>query len=225
MDEMLERVREVIYKAVEGATIVAKGAIDKTNNVAGRTKLSFAVSETESKIKDCYKELGKLVYENYKANGSDDEELLERFSQIDKLYDEVKILKDKIAQLKETKVCSECGEHNRPENNFCAKCGAKLEDISGDDIIDDIKSDFENAAEDIKDKAEETADSIKDTAEEIVDKVIDDDTKEKIKDTIDNAEDAIESFADRIKEKAADLKDAASKRVVTIKARKPSDKE
>ena len=65
MEEVFDKIKEHAYKAKDGAVKLTRTVIDKTNNVVNQTKLKFAISETEDKIKDIYTEIGKAVYEKY----------------------------------------------------------------------------------------------------------------------------------------------------------------
>lgn len=69
MEEVFDKIKERANKAKDSAVQVTKTVIEKTNNIVNQTKLKFSISETESKIKDIYTEIGKAVYENYKSTG------------------------------------------------------------------------------------------------------------------------------------------------------------
>ena len=56
MEEMFDRIKEHAYKAKDGAVKLTKTVIGKTNNVVSQTKVKFAISETEDKIKEIYGE-------------------------------------------------------------------------------------------------------------------------------------------------------------------------
>ena len=60
MDDILGKVKEHAAWAKDEAAKLSKHVYEKTNNVIGKTKISFAISETESKIKDVYAEIGKV---------------------------------------------------------------------------------------------------------------------------------------------------------------------
>lgn len=137
MEEVFDKIKEHAYKAKDGAVKLTKTVIDKTNNVVNQTKLKFAISETEDKIKDIYTEIGKAVYEKY----ADTDEaccgfVAEKCGKIDALKEEVADLKEQLAQLKETVKCGSCGAYNHADDVYCSKCGEKLKDE--DDFEEDI---------------------------------------------------------------------------------------
>ena len=68
---------------------VTKTVIEKTNNIVNQTKLKFSISETKSKIKDIYTEIGKSVYDNYKSTGEVIDDMEEKFAKIDAMTEEV----------------------------------------------------------------------------------------------------------------------------------------
>ena len=127
MDEVFNKIKERAIKAKDEAAKITKHMMGKTNDVISKTKLSFAISEAESKIKDMYVTIGKKMYDLYTQNGEGDEELLECYQKIDTLNSEIAELKEKISELCDVVVC-ECGEHNKKEAVYCAKCGKKLAD-------------------------------------------------------------------------------------------------
>ncbi len=150
MDEFFDKIKEHAIKAKDEATKITKHMVGKTNDVINKTKTSIAISEAESKIKDLYTSIGKKVYEDYAKQGDVDEEYLEGCQKIDLLFAEVNELREKIAELQDTKMC-ECGEYSKKDSMYCAKCGKKFYDeekTSDTDeetvIITPLKSDTED---------------------------------------------------------------------------------
>lgn len=137
MEEMFDKLKEQAYKAKDGAVKITKSVIEKTNNVVNQTKLSFAISETQNKIKEIYTEIGKSAYEQYKSTGEAEDKIIEKFGMIDALSDEIAELKERLAQLKETIECPSCGAYNHSDDLYCSKCGEKLVDDNADDDFDE----------------------------------------------------------------------------------------
>ena len=126
MDEMLGKLKEGAMKAKDGAEKFAKVAVKKTTDVVSQTKLNYAISEIEDKIKKIKIELGQSLYDEYKNGAAFEGEILEHCETIDKLNEEMDVLKEKIAELKNAVICPSCGEYNGSGNVFCSKCGEKL---------------------------------------------------------------------------------------------------
>ena len=201
MDEFLEKVKEYAAWAREESEKFGKQAYDRANSAIASVKLSFAINETEGKIKDCYQAIGKIVYNRYLADGIADESVFEACQSLDELFKEKVILKEKKAEIKKSVSCIECGEFNKADAVYCSKCGAKLSQTESDDTVE--------AAEPAKEE------------EEVLEKVVDkaEDIAEEIKD---KAEDAAETVA----EKAGEVAEAAAekvKKVIKIKPKKSEE--
>lgn len=180
MEEILEKVRKTAIKAKDEAARLTKQVADKTNNVISQTKVSYALSENEKRIKEIYAEIGKKVYESYKQTGEADN-FLENCEKLDILFEESQTLNKMLSELKDSVKCSVCGEYNKKAASYCARCGASLYDAKKSD-----KTDIEDVIDEVKEKAS----------------------------------DVVEDFYDAV-EKAEN----AVKKAVTIKAKKPEDKE
>ncbi len=126
MEDILNKVKEHAVWAKDEAAKLGKQVYAKTNVVLSKTKISFAISETENKIKDVYAEIGKAVYEKYSAGEEICDFAKEMCEGIDALVKEKDDLKEKLNEFKETVKCSECGKDNDTGSLYCAKCGAKL---------------------------------------------------------------------------------------------------
>lgn len=146
MDELFDKLKDGASKAKDSAEKIAKKVAQRTSNVINQTKLTFAVNEAQSKIKDAYADIGKMMYEKH-LDGVETEELFtDLFEQIDKLMDEVSMLNDKIAELKNSLKCPECGAYNSVEAEYCSKCGAQIKsDEETEEITLDVDEAFEAA--------------------------------------------------------------------------------
>lgn len=126
MDEFFEKLKHGASELKKGAAKVTKQVVRKTNDAVSQTKLSFAINETENKISEIYAEMGRSVYRDYLKNGETGDAMLEGCRQIDKLLAEVDDLKEKVAELKQSVKCKNCGEFNKNGSSYCSKCGAEL---------------------------------------------------------------------------------------------------
>lgn len=112
---------------------MTKQVVRKTNDAVSQTKLGFAINETENKISEIYEDMGRGVYRDYLKNADVSEDMLVSCQQIDKLLAEVDDLKDKVAELKQSVKCKDCGEYNKSGSAYCSKCGSQLKQDSSDD--------------------------------------------------------------------------------------------
>lgn len=126
MDEFFDKVKEQAARAKDEATKLAHRMVDKTNNIMTQTKIGFAVSETEDKIKEIYKTMGEKVYKSYTEGKLLCECMREGCEKIDELMEELDDLKEKLAEVKSSVKCAECGENDPKEASYCIKCGASM---------------------------------------------------------------------------------------------------
>ncbi|MCH5211899.1 MAG: zinc ribbon domain-containing protein [Oscillospiraceae bacterium] len=150
MDEIFDKIKDGATKAKDGAAKIAREVAKRTSNAITHTKLAFAVNETQNKIKDVYGEIGKTLYAKYLDGEDFGEEFSDSFDQLDKLMDEVEALNAKIAELKNSLKCPECGAYNPNESDYCSKCGAHLvkEEAATESEAADIEEAFAEAETD-----------------------------------------------------------------------------
>ena len=132
MEEVFDKLKEHANKAKDSGA-GDKTVIEKTNNIVNQTKLKFSISETKSKIKDIYTEIGKSVYETYKSTGEVIDDMEEKFAKIDAMTEEVNELKEQLYQLKENVKCPKCGAYNHSDDVYCSKCGERIYNVNSDD--------------------------------------------------------------------------------------------
>ena len=147
MDEFFDKLKGGAYKAKDGAGRIAKEVAKRTTNAITYTKLNFSLNETQNNLKDIYTEIGKTMYEKYLDGTEYDESFLSSFEQVDKLMDEVAVLTEKLAELKNSLKCPECGAFNPAEADYCIKCGSHLANETAYDNEDE-DNEYGEAAED-----------------------------------------------------------------------------
>lgn len=119
MNINFEKIKETI------GTISGKVA-KKTSEVYDYTKLSIAASGIKNDIDELYKQIGMAIYTHVDEEDYSGEDISVLCDAISMKKQELAEISDKIAQLKNVTVCSECGASVNKESEFCAKCGAKL---------------------------------------------------------------------------------------------------
>lgn len=103
---------------------------NKTKEVAGSTKLSFQITQEETKLRKAYAALGEAYYkdhigdmpEAYAILAADVAEAKER---LESLTRDKQILRNQ-------KRCTSCGAWMANEDRFCGKCGAENEVLKND---------------------------------------------------------------------------------------------
>lgn len=113
---------EAVLKARDAADYAGK----KTGEFVEISKLRISASETEKKISDEYRELGKMVYKAAKEQADCTDYVQEKATAIDSLYEQFTELNNKINELRKVKKCPQCSYENLQEAEYCIKCGTKL---------------------------------------------------------------------------------------------------
>lgn len=98
---------------------------DKTKQVSETTQLSYKISVAEKEKETLFTVLGKSVYEQAKADSLSP--YFGKCEEISAKQDEIDEMKKKLDALKGIIICPKCGAECNKDNDFCGKCGAKLE--------------------------------------------------------------------------------------------------
>lgn len=147
MDDIFEKIKSGANTFKKSAKKVTKQVVRKTNDAVSQTKINFAINETENKITEIYEDMGRNIYREYLKDGDIAESMLESCEKIDGLFEEIDLLKEKIAELKKSVKCPCCGDYNKNEASYCSKCGMELKaepDKAPDEQVDEITEDAED---------------------------------------------------------------------------------
>lgn len=126
MEKFFDTIKTYASKAKDETTKVAKHVWGKTNDLVDQTKISVAISETERKIDDIYKEIGAIVCENYNSGEEYGTQINECCEKVDSLKEEIASLQKELAKLKSGVQCA-CGQYNNKDAVYCSSCGEKIE--------------------------------------------------------------------------------------------------
>ena len=146
MSDFFKNVKETI-------TETGKTVGEKTKQVGNAARLNAKIIASEHSISDNYTILGKYYYDTYKDNP--DESVAENVNAITASLETIKEMKGQILAIKGLVKCvnADCGADCPYEDNFCGKCGAKLEKPeppvaeTAEEISDEELLGFEEAAE------------------------------------------------------------------------------
>jgi ribosomal protein L40E len=108
-------------KAKEAAQEVAK----KSGELVEVTRLNISISNEEDKVRKLYLEMGKKIYDTYRGSQPVDNEFEEICKKIDNIMENIESMKQKILEIKNIKLCVNCGKELEQDAAFCAKCGTK----------------------------------------------------------------------------------------------------
>lgn len=108
----------------------ASKATEKAQNVVEINKMNSQIAEIERQKNAYFKEMGKVFYEGYRSQDMSiaEKEMVELAQLCDGLQEEVITLRNRIAVLKNERLC-ECGRVVGLDANFCPYCGNKLEKL------------------------------------------------------------------------------------------------
>lgn len=98
---------------------------DKTKQVSEATQLSYKISVAEREKETLFAVLGKSVYEQARSDSLSP--YFGKCEEISAKQDEIDEMKKKLDVLKGIVICQSCGAECGKDNDFCGKCGAKLE--------------------------------------------------------------------------------------------------
>lgn len=116
INDAVEKVKEVAgtaYKITEGAVITQKQKLD--------------IASLEHKLNKEYTLLGKTYYRFVKSENGDTEELDKIIESVSEKIAEIKEAKKELAEMKNRRICPECGKHVDSDSAYCNYCGKKFD--------------------------------------------------------------------------------------------------
>ena len=106
-------------------TDVFHTAVNKTTKVVESAKISYNISDAENTLNKAFAELGKKIYNSKDALG--DLDIDGELEAIEFLIQKVNSEKEKLSAVKSTTDCTSCGAKVDKNDEFCKKCGNKLD--------------------------------------------------------------------------------------------------
>lgn len=129
-----ENLSKFVKTASESALHAVKSVKDGANTVAEKSKdlveiskLTLSISSEESKIKELYIKIGQEVFEKHSKGIYIDPDLVPTCNDLLGMSDNITAMKEKINELKNKRVCTECNTELADNIVFCPKCGSKQE--------------------------------------------------------------------------------------------------
>lgn len=111
-----------IKRNVSGA---ASAASKKTSEFTGIAKLNLNIKLEETKLSECYEEIGRLFY-TAERNGEDNtSDIATYIMQADRIKAVIADYKAELARLKKVVICEGCGTEISETAAYCSVCGAK----------------------------------------------------------------------------------------------------
>ena len=136
---------------------VAKDLTGRAETIYETQKLKNKISGEKQQIEKAMADLGRIVYRRYQEGISVEEAEDAICVQIDERYQQIKRLKKEAEELKEQRVCPNCGSIVGKNDAFCSKCGASCPvPEEEDDNSVDMEEPVEEASEEAEEPTEET---------------------------------------------------------------------
>lgn len=135
----------------------AKDLTGRAETIYETQKLKNKISGEKQQIEKAMADLGRIVYRRYQEGISVEEAEDAICVQIDERYQQIKRLKKEAEELKEQRICPDCGSIVGKNDTFCSKCGARCSvPEEEDDNIVDMEEPVEEASEKAEEPMEET---------------------------------------------------------------------
>lgn len=113
-------------KFVETINNTGKAVGEKTRQGSDIVKANIKIASEERTLTDIYTEMGKLYYEKHKDDPCC-ETMTELCAKAGEKLESIEELKKQVRTLKGVNICANCGAEVALDNDFCGKCGAKVE--------------------------------------------------------------------------------------------------
>lgn len=109
----------------KGAKDAANYTVKKTEELTSIAKLKIALRGEESKLDDCFEDIGELYYLSEKNGADNAAAIAELIKNADDIKSKIAELKASLADVQGNALCEMCGASFDPEYRFCPKCGAE----------------------------------------------------------------------------------------------------
>ncbi len=107
-------------------SMASYSTVQKAKDMSELTRLNMAISESETKIKELYSEIGYKVYSAYKEEPL--EAVKDEIGQVNDLHQAIEVCKLQIKSINAMNSCPNCGEKIKPTMIFCSNCGYRLQE-------------------------------------------------------------------------------------------------
>ncbi len=124
-----KKITEISKKVGDVATDTYNTVADKSGKMIEDTKLKMSISNNKEKIDDIYRGIGRTIYEQYKDGEDVGKVFTKESKKIEKLFNEIEDMNNRILLNKGLRKCETCGEIIAKEAVFCSNCGKKQKPI------------------------------------------------------------------------------------------------
>lgn len=89
-------------------------------------KLNVQLFDLSGEYNDVLRQLGEVMYQAHKGESQDEDKVSQLLVQADELSGKIAELKERIAALRQSRTCPNCGAVCGKDDQFCRRCGGSL---------------------------------------------------------------------------------------------------
>lgn len=124
--ELFQRVRDTASIAADAAADTARVAGRKAGQMVDVAKLNVQLFECNSDFNESLRQLGQVVYDAHLGKQTDDNAVETLLKKADEQRAKAQDVKQRIADLRQSKACPGCGAVCGKDDAFCHSCGSAL---------------------------------------------------------------------------------------------------
>ena len=124
--ELLDRVRDTAVGAADAANQTARAAGKKAGQMVDVAKLNVQLFDLNGEFNDVLRQLGQVMYDTHRGQAEDGVQITALRDRADELSEKTAELKDRIAALRQAKICPASGAAGGRDDQFCRRRGGSL---------------------------------------------------------------------------------------------------
>ena len=113
----------------------ASNVVQKSNELIAVSALNGEINDEEKKKDIIYIAIGKVVYNSFINKRELSDEIKQKCEAVLEHDEQIKIIMEKIINVKRIKKCPNCGADMNISINFCPDCGVMQKLIEDDNIL------------------------------------------------------------------------------------------
>ena len=123
---MDEKVKELLERVRGTAGDTARAAGRMAGQMVDVAKLNVQLFDLNGEFNDVLRQLGQVMYDTHRGQAEDGEQITALLDRADELSEKTAELKERIAALRQAKICPACGAACGRDDQFCRRCGGSL---------------------------------------------------------------------------------------------------
>jgi hypothetical protein len=118
---------DFIDKFAKKVSESSKNLSKKTDKILELTEIKIDIKNIEDQIRENKMYIGELVCKNFDCYGKLPlSDIYEKCKEIQRMYQKINLLKERINKIKGLQYCTFCGESIDKYENYCSNCGKKI---------------------------------------------------------------------------------------------------